>query len=257
MRNPLKSVTAGLLLVVSLATARAQKPEGERSERTGIWGIGAGLVYSSSPYEGDDDTAIPIPFISYFGEHFYITGIKAGYRFAKGRSGSAAVVAKGRFDGYEEDDSSVFGGMDDRDRTLDAGLDARWNLGRTTSIGVAALTDVFGVHEGQEVSISLQRRIFGNAWMLTPSVGASWLSAELADYYYGVLPSEAIPSRPAYDVGNAINVQAGANLLYFHSDTWSFTCGGGVELLDGDIEDSPIVGKDVLFRAVLGAIYLF
>ena len=88
-----------------------------------------------------------------------------------------------------------------------------------------------------------------------PSIGLRWENSDYTDYYFGVRDFEATEARPAYQPSDALHWTAGLNIIYNHSDKIAFMIFPGVELLDDEITDSPLVDEDLLFRAMVGVTY--
>jgi outer membrane protein len=214
-----------------------------------------GAFYSTEPYKGFDGELRAFPTLIYFGERLTVTGPRATYRLGRWSGLSLRAVVNYDFSGYEEDDSDALRGMDDRDGTLEAGLGVSRKLPAKLEIAAALGTDVLGTHDGQKGRLELQRNQTWGAWRLGVGVGVTWLSADNADYYYGVRPAEAAPGRPAYELDDAFNPGIEFRITWMPTDRLTLMAMPRVELLDGEIRDSPIVGEDALFAAILGISY--
>ena len=224
---------------------------------TGQWMLGAGAWYETSPYKGADDEILPVPLIFYQGDRFFIRYNQLGCKLIEWNNIGVSAIGIYRLDGYEEDDSDFLNGMDDRNSTIDIGLNIEFETGHG-ELELELLTDALGEHKGQEVKVSWEKNYrIKDRWSIEPSIGLSWQSSKLADYYYGVKTTEATSSRPAYNVGSALNWKMSLKGKYKISDHWMLMSGIEVELLDSDINDSPIVDNDTLFSGMLGIIYRF
>src|SRR5512146_1944672 len=86
---------------------------------------------------------------------------------------------------------------------------------------------------------------------------ASLRSARLNDYYYGVRPDEATPTRPAYEAGAGFNNEIGLYGSYHLTERWRLLAGVSATLLSTEIRDSPVVSDRMELTAMAGAAYDF
>lgn len=220
---------------------------------------GAGVVVTSKPYDGFDGDEQVIPLIFYEEKGFFIRGKTVGYNLFEQENIRLAAIAEWRFDGYEDDDSSTFDGMDDRDMTIDAGVllsyDDGW--GKTS---VSFVNDILGKHDGQEVQFTYSKPFVEaekRRWSITPYAGLEWQSDNLADYYYGVRSSEATGTRPEYMTSSAWNILTGIRTQYWFNEQWSVMANVTCKFYDDDITDSPIVNKHHSLSFLFGLMYSF
>ena len=82
-------------------------------------------------------------------------------------------------------------------------------------------------------------------------------SANLNNYYYGVLSAEALPGRPAYLPGGGTDYTVGLFAYYEMTQRWRLLAGAGVTWLDSDVRRSPIVEDKLQPSAMVGAAYDF
>lgn len=238
-----------ITFMLASATMGQERPKSSTS-------LGLGLVYRNSIYKKDDAMVMPIPMVYYETEGFFFKGRSLGYHILKNGGLSLDVIGQWRFDGYDDSDSSFLRGMDDRQMTLDGGFELSYEdgWGKTS---VSFLSDMLGRHDGQELSISYGKQFTAGKWMMTPAVGAIWNSHNLADYYFGVRPDEALALRPAYSVGEAWNPTVRLNVLYRINKQWSALGLFRYEWLDNEISNSPIVDADHQIQFMAGLMYQF
>lgn len=222
--------------------------------------MGGGIAVSEKPYRGVDSDTTFIPFIDYQRDNLFLRGTKAGYQIHKDEKIKLSAIMQWRFDGYEEDDSRFLSGMDDRDMTLDAGLELNY-MADFGTIGLSWVADILSRHNGSEWKIEYSRR-FGNLFniqklSITPSAGVKFLDSDLADYYYGVRQSEAAVSRPAYSVDSSVNYFTGVNLNYKFNEKWNTMFAVNYTWLDDEIHNSPIVSESGYFSYIAALIYTF
>ena len=247
-----------MLIGGATASGLASESESEAPAESGKAKVfvGAGAVISSKPYDGVDSKVYPVPMFGYEGERLYLRGISGGYRLFQRGGWSIGPMLRPRFEGYEADDSDALTGMDDRDLTLDGGVDlslkTNWGM-----FGVQVMTDLLGEHDGQELEASYMALFPYAGFYFVPSVALRWRSDDLVDYYYGVRASEARAGRPAYSPGDAISPVARLAIRRKLSDHWGFLLAFQYEWLDDEISDSPIIEDDTMISLLLGATYTF
>lgn len=218
--------------------------------------LGAGFVYRSPVYRGQDADGMPIPMIFYQKGNLSFRGTRLGYQLYKEDAFSLDVLAKWAFRGYDDDDSRHLNGMDDRDSSIEGGIAASYHDGwGTTSVSV--VTDLLGKHDGQEIVFGYAKRFIREPWVLTPSVGVTWQSNNLTDYYYGVERDEVTGSRPYYSAGDAWNPFVSLTTQYYFTEKWSSLVMLSYEWLDNEISDSPIVNKQYQVRLMAGIMCKF
>lgn len=238
-----------VLVAFSSATASAQ---GRPDERGAQWSLGLGVVGSPRPYVGADAEITPVPLFGVRAGRFFFETVRIGVRAVDTRHFDMDVLAQARFDGHEEDDSKFLAGMAERRMSADAGLRLKgsWDHFETT---FTAMTDALSRHDGQELGLVFGFPMKAGGWTITPGLGAEWQSDDLADYYYGVEPDEALPSRPAYEVGSTVNPRVELSLRKpFGGRKWTFFSTLTQEWLGSEIRDSPIVDGSSTFGGFIG-----
>jgi len=163
-----------------------------------------------------------------------------------------------RLSGYDEDDSSLLDGMDDRDWSIDGGIGINW----FTGVGLFALTcvtDLFGRHDGQELDFSYTILFERAGFTFIPSAGVRYKSDNLVDYYYGVESDESRfdtrITRPAYEGNDAVDPYLRLVVRRKITERWSLLGALQYEWLDSEISDSPIVDDSYETSCMLGVLY--
>jgi MipA family protein len=231
--------------------------------------LGPSMVVLVKPYEGKHAEVFPYPLSVFVYDRFYFAVDTVGYRLLASQRGSPEpgqtywyfdAVGKWRSDGYDSDDSDQLDGMHNRHKTIDVGgefgVSGDWG-----AVTTYLVSDMLGVDNGQELRV-VYSKPFRNAFdvnnlKITPSVGISWQSDNLVDYYYGVRNDEARAGRPAYDPGSAVNWLWGFDANYKLNDSWTLMTGFTYYWLGSDIRHSPIVGRDYAISIIAGAMYRF
>jgi outer membrane protein len=120
-----------------------------------------------------------------------------------------------------------------------------------------AFHDVSGTHDGYELAADYSYRITRGRLSLSPSVGVSWKSAALSDYYWGVHPDEASLALRAYDARGGLGWQAGLRLNYYLSKHLRVALSTNYERLHHSVAQSPLVERDYVFAWFGGLAWQF
>ncbi len=250
-------------------------------------GFGAGYGERSNPLIQSDDIPIyGILQLSWFGEHFFFDNGDVGWFMADGAHWSANLIAgvggERSFFSFLNDSPVGFpplgtelGGpgmstgpdgtvaadppppeAPDRDYVIDGGVELLYEWGGS-ELQMQLLTDISDKHNGQELWLSWGLPQKWGSLSVYPSLGVTWMSADAADYYFGVRASEAQPGLPAYDVGNALNYFARLSLSYRLGEHWQLVSVLQYEQLADDIADSPSVAEDHVTTSFIGLYYEF
>lgn len=262
--RPLLLLLATLPLLGVVAPAGGQPPPGSGGGGSGggppsgpQWSLGLGVIASPEPYAGLDDVDLqPVPLLTYRHGRFRFQGIEAGYTLLGGEAWRLDAVARGRFGGYDAEDSPFLRGMRDRRFTADAGLEATYQPA-ATGLELSLVHDVLDRHGGWAAGASLFHEWGVRRWRITPRLGAEWGSDDLLDYYFGVRPGEAAPGRPAYAPGAAVTWEAGVSVLYLSPARWTLFALAQLERLPGEVDASPIVVDDTAVSGFVGVGYRF
>ncbi len=253
-----------LALQASICPADEQPAESEDAAES-RWRLGAALGYGlrSNPLVQSDDIPIVVDLdIAWFGDHFFFDNGDLGLTFADNRHVTASIVA--RFNS----DRVFFGNTDtrfvafdavglplsesvefevpDRDYAIELGIellsDGSWG-----QLQMTAFHDVSGTHDGYEVHFN-----YGYGWRnqrlyIEPSIGASYKSAALNDYYWGISADEAGVVVLPYEADAGTNLHARFMFGYQLSRNWSLSLVAEFERLNDEAAASPIVAdRDVL-----------
>lgn len=249
----LPATAALLLATIPLGAQESQAPQDDFSASAGV-----ALFWSETAIVGADDQVLPIPFFSVKWGSFYFKGIEAGVELPQFAGIESAIALRGEFASWDASDSDYLEGMDDRDPTMEVGLKARTPLGEGFVAEAAIWADALDVHGGWQAELTLARPLrLAPQWILEPSIGASLISEDKADYYYGVPTAEARTNRPAYTPGSTVEYTGSLFLRYFHSETLFYFAGLSATFLPEEISDSPIVDDDLLLGGGIGVVWNF
>lgn len=228
----------------------------EEQSADSYFDAGAGVIYRTSPYKGDDDEIIPIPMIFYDTETIFLRGLTGGYHLFEGERLSLDLIVQFRTDGYEDDDSRHLRGMGERRMSFDGGMGCSYYDGWGTT-RFSFVNDLLGYHDGQEISLGYSKRFSEGRLSFVPSAGVIWQSSNLTDYYYGVRGKEARAGRVKYSTNEAWNPFAALQVMYEINHNWSAMTIFSYKWLDSEISDSPIINDDYEISAIIGLTYKF
>lgn len=250
----MKKITLFAVLAVASTGAMAQASEDSETEDGPAqrWGLGVGAILQNSPYAGEGLRVQPVPLISYDGERFFFRGITAGWQFVENETFELAAIAQLRFDGFEIKELGrrelAQNGLDsrlleDRDDSLDAGISASWS-GSAGELELELLSDVTGKSKGQEFSLQYGYTLDLGPTQITPNIGVTYLSKDMANYYYGTLNSEVARGVIDYKPDAATIPYVGVNFMRSFGNNWTFLAMLEYSVLPNKIKDSPLLERN-------------
>jgi len=219
--------------------------------------LGAGVIVSPRPYVGADYRVFPIPSIEMDYRGWFFRGIRGGYGFIRTERFTASLYGQARFSGLESDSSSFLEGMEDRKKSMDAGIELSYR-GRPVGFRFNYLGDVLGRSKGQEATFLVTSGVpLGRRGIVLAGIGPRWLSKNHVDYYYGVRAAEATPSRPAYSGRATYNLDINITAIINLSAHWRWIAIVNREGFGEGIKDSPIVDRDSSYAFITSLNYKF
>tara|TARA_A200000113_G_scaffold222208_1_gene235403 strand:+ start:437 stop:1234 length:798 start_codon:yes stop_codon:yes gene_type:complete len=239
------SLSASLLFPTFVS---AQQPPQNQQPQGWMWGFG--IAVSQDVYTDFDNRIVPIPIIGYTGEKLRVYGPFVSYELYRDSGFSLDAQLVPVFAGYEEDDSSVFTGMEDRDFSYAAGFGFNYNTGSWV-YSLSTNADILGKFDGYQASASIGKRFRIDNFMIEPSVGVNYQDSNYVDYYYGVRPEEATAFRNAYNGDSALNteVRVAVSTRQFLGGMTRLEI--GATFFDDSISDSPLTDDDTALSAML------
>lgn len=236
------------------------------AESSSRWGLGLGAVVSDNPYAGRSTRYRPFPLITYDSDRFFFEGITAGVHVLDTRALEIDFLIEANLDGMDAEDFGArelaANGIDralleDRKDSADAGFEMSFS-GRYGELKFQALADVLDASGGYEASASYGVPfVLSERLELTPSVGAKWLSADRADYYYGILDEEIARGVRSYRPGSVVIPEVGVDLQYRLADRWLLLGNVKYRALPGKVEDSPLLDSGQSVRMFIGVLRAF
>jgi outer membrane protein len=143
-----------------------------------------------------------------------------------------------------------------RDYAIEAGfetlVDGEW--GAAT---LRAFHDVSGTHDGYEVSANYSYRHTRGRLSLSPSVGLTWKSDALSDYYWGVRQEEASWVLDPYRARAGLSWEAGMRMSYYLTKHARIALAANYERLQHSVERSPIVEEPYVVGYFAGVAWNF
>lgn len=137
-----------------------------------------------------------------------------------------------------------------------AGLEASARLGGW-DWQLQALTDVTGIHDGEELRFALSRGTQAREHQLGLALGFSWKSAEVMEYYYGVTEGEASSKWPAYRPGSGASPFVRLSWSRPASESWRWLGSIQYEHLSDAVRNSPLIDQNQVMQIFVGGVYHF
>lgn len=267
-----RTTLAILLLITGQAAMAGESVDGADESR---WRIGAAFGYGirTNPLVQSDDIPIVVDLdIAWFGDHFFFDNGDIGVTFADNDFITASLVARLNSDRvfFSKTDTKFISvdlaglslgeavefTVPDRDYAVELGVellsDGDW--GR---LQLGAFHDISSTHDGYEIFFDYGYGWRSQRWYFEPSIGASFKSEALNDYYWGVADDEVSVALPPYQAGSGINTHARLMLSYQVSRHWTFSLVTEYERLNSDAAASPLVIDDNVFGYFAGFGYQF
>lgn len=225
----------------------------QREETAKGWGVGVGVAVRDTLYAGEDNRVQPFPYVRYEGERFFLEGPEFGYKIIKGETFTLDGFVAASLNGIDVKDMGAkelaLNGinrnlLEDRKYGADAGLSASF---KTESIGEFELDvrgDITGTSKGYQASLDYRYPFEVGPVTLIPGIGATAMSKDLANYYYGTLPKEVARGVIDYKPGQVTIPHIGISALLPIGSKWFGIAGVNVDSLPTEITDSPLIEKD-------------
>jgi outer membrane protein len=224
------------------------------------YALGVTLSGSQNPYVGGENSVIAYPILTSFRDSAFtkdwllIRDGDVGIRWVSQSDWELGLVGRIQTLGFGTSDSTQLIGLDDRKWGLELAPIVGYR-GWPIHINFKTYTEVFDHHNGwiSQLAFSLPRE--RERGYLVPSVEIVHQDKDYTNYYYGVTPSESNPLRPAYQADDALNTAVKLRWGYALTNKWLVYGSLGLEFLDSEITNSPIVDRDELFSASISVAY--
>jgi outer membrane protein len=223
----------------------------------GSIGVGLGAIVFSSPYRDYNGSVVqPIPAVSYIGERFQIFGPAAQADIVRIAGFHLAATVALRIGVYEEKNSPYLEGMGDRLTTLMGGVALRYDLPYGIELSAGYQHDILDKIGGGAATVKVEETLPLGFLRITPGVGLNWRGQELSNHDFGVPADKATPDRPAYELEQTFSILAGLGTFIEINRSWRLVVDVGVEILDNDIQASPLVSDGYVIQSFLALNYV-
>lgn len=239
----------------SAPKAEGNRPPSGRPPAGDSISIGYGVAIKKNIREGntykrgDKNTTIDgIPMVQADYGRFTLGPQGATIRIAGDMLRSVSGVLNFNGDRYEAP------GMKGRKKGVFAGLLFKWGL-----FSLIGSRDVESKSEGWQTQLSYNEMfVVAPTLLLRTSIYLKWNDKEYANYYYGVNPSEATATRPAYAPGAYFTPGAGLVSIFVINKELSLMTGGSLEFLSKKLQDSPtVISQNIIPSLFTGLSYRF
>jgi len=288
---------AALWTAVSLAHAQATDPAAASTATVASpaplqlpperqWRLGAAFGYGerTNPLIQSDDIPVIVDLdIAWFGKRWFFDNGDVGFTMFDGAKSTTSLVArvnsdrvffgktntryvnftyvgKGTIAPLPDNDSfapePVAVEVPDRDYAIELGveslIDGDWGQAE-----LRAFHDVSGTHGGYELSAHYSRRWTMGRLSFAPTLGISYKSADLNDYYWGVHQDEASTALPEYHPGGGVGVEGGLITNYYLTRNLRLALSVNYERLVDDVAESPLAEDDYVLGYFSGLAWTF
>lgn len=248
----------------------SQPPPPERS-----WRIGAAFGYGqrTNPLIQSEDIPVIVDLdIAWFGKRWFFDNGDAGFTLFDRPQSTTSLVARVNDDRVffgktntryvnfayagngatlpifdpqsgAQVDTPVEVVVPDRDYAIELGVESLID-GRWGGITLSAFHDVSDTHGGYELSAHYSWRWIAGRFSLSPTVGVSYKSEKLNDYYWGVQEDEANVALPEYHPRDGMGYEGGLVASYHFTRNLRFAVSFNYERLAEENAASPLAEED-------------
>jgi MipA family protein len=229
--------------------------------------LGAG-VRSNPLVRGQDLPLVVVPQFSYYGKRFYIDNLDVGFTLIDGVTNTLSLIASPGYDRlffYRSDLQNIFVQLaaspppmgpppavrfPSRTRQITYLAGPEWTVNFHDIIGqFDVLREVTGHDHGEEVRGAIKIPVIRSTGALSATVGLTWQSAAIVNYYYG--------APGIYESGSALRPFAKLGYTRPLGPGWRFEGIAQYEHLANAIADSPIVAHNYVVTCFFGFVHAF
>jgi len=254
-----------VVVIASILLAAESAPAGNvldyvRDYDLNDYAFGVAFSTEQNPYVDAENGAIAFPYLTSFRDSaftddwFLIRDGGLGARWVNDSGWELGAIARVQTLGLGNNSPESLLGVTDRKWTIEMGPTIGWR-GWPVHINWTAFLEPTDRHTGSISQLAFSLPFEWSRGYLIPLIGVVHQSSDYADYYYTVTDAEETASRPEYVPGSATNTSFRIRWGYALSDKWLLSGRMGVERLDSEITDSPIVGRDRIWSASVGLAY--
>jgi len=224
------------------------------------YAFGVSFSSSQNPYVGGENNVFAYPYLTSFRDAAFtddwlvLREGDIGVRWVSKTGLQLGLVGRLQTLGFGNSEAPVLRGVASPKWTIELAPTIGWRAW-PVHIDFKAYTEVMGRHDGWASQLSFSLPYENSRGYIVPSVRLIRQSEDYTNYYYGVAPSEERPARPAYQPGEAMNTAINVRFGYELSEKWLLSGHVGIEYLDSEISNSPIVDEESIWSASLGLAY--
>ncbi|BDX08338.1 MipA/OmpV family protein [Planctobacterium marinum] len=259
-------------------------------------GLGAG-VRTNPLYQTDNTPLVVIPDIAWYGENWYLDNTEIGYQWIQQETfaaegfvtlnGEYGYFRSSHFSNFVLDGSSISSGFESgtapglapndeddnqqdiflniqvspenvakRKLGIDAGIRLHWYQG-DNEWTLSAAHDINDVYQGGSLSANYRRFMELGEWRVIANLRATWKSAALLDYYYGIDARDTFDATLHYTAGSAWFTQVGLSANRKITENWRWLLHISYNHLPSAMSDSPLVDKNYTITTFAGVTYRF
>ncbi|MDP3512906.1 MAG: MipA/OmpV family protein [Sulfuritalea sp.] len=257
--------TAGLALCLCLFPAHGAAVEPANTPivaatmpvATGGAGLGMAMRFENSIYSGAGTRNDFVPVYIYESKRVFLEAYRVGLKLRETPDSRFDAFVAYRFEGYPYDRiPASLAGMANRGPGVDLGLGYQQRKPWGTLFG-EVLSDAGSGSGGSEIRAGYRYDLALGKLQLQPQFTLAARDARLNNYYYGVRPSEATITRPAYEPGGGINAELALSAAYRLSERWRLIGGVSATRWASGVRASPIVDSRTQLAGHLGLAYDF
>lgn len=201
----IKKIILCLIILLPLSSF-ANKPK-----NTSGFLYGLGLSTNKEIYKGYDRRNLLLPIIGYRGEKLNVFGPFASYEVKRFADVKVLVQAAPRFQGFDDTDSYIFEGMEERKFSMDAGIGLNYQK-NNWKISFSSMFDVLNRSNGVELTSAIAHTFRFGPFVIEPRITFSYLDSNHVNYYYGVDKEEVNANRTIYTGKSAVNSGIGLSM---------------------------------------------
>lgn len=280
---------AGLLMLATVACAEpdAQAQAAVAATPPGVaqpekhWRLGVALGYGqrTNPLIQSDDIPIVVDLdIAWFGERWFFDNGDLGFSLVDTPAFTINTIARVNTDRAffsktntkyinfqylaSGETGSLMGDQiqafkpPKRDYAIEVGFETLFD-GEWGAASMHGFRDVSGTHDGFEVGANYSYRYTRGRFSLEPSVGVTYRSRKLSDYYWGVHKDEASPLIAEYQVGDGFGWEGGVRASHYVTKNMRLAMSLNYEQLQHSIANSPLVEDDHVLGYYAGLAWTF
>jgi outer membrane scaffolding protein for murein synthesis (MipA/OmpV family) len=224
------------------------------------YALGVSLSLGETPYVGAENSVFAYPYLTSFRDSAFtddwilIREGNLGVRWASENHWELALMGRVQTLGPGSGDVPALRGLEDRKWTLELAPMVGYR-GWPVHVDFKTYADILDRHGGLISELTLSLPYESSRGYIVPSVRAIQYSQDFTNYYYGVSAAEAGPLRPQYQADDATNTALKLRWGYAITDKWLLSGSIGIEFLDDEISNSPIVDNDSLWSGNIGVAY--